>query len=382
MNIGIDIRSLMEKNRTGVGEYTYELLDALFKIDLENQYFLFYNSKNDQKHVEEWLQENVHYVSTKYPNKLFNFSLQVFKFPKLDGFVVENLDYWFSPNINFTALSKNIKQILTIHDLSFEHFPDCYSWKMRLWHKVLNPRKQCERADIILTPSENTRRDVVETYGIVKEKVRVLVPGLSGNFKAKFLNFKFDEVKNKYNLSDKYILFLGTIEPRKNIIGLVEAYKQLPNHPKPNSYNLVIAGAKGWKYESIMKAIDETEGVRYIGYVDAVDKPDLYKLADLFVYPSLYEGFGFPVLEVMASGTPVITSNRSSLPEVAGDAAYLVNPYNVNEITQGMREILLNSQLQSSMVEKGREKCSEFTWEVSAKQFLEELKCLDVNMSV
>ena len=278
------------------------------------------------------------------------------------------LDVFFSPNLNFTSISQNVKHVLTIHDLSFEIVPDCFSAKQRLWHKIVNPKKQCERADIILTPSENTRKDVVELYGIDEKKVRVLKPGLSANFlKLETGNWKLG-IKEKYDLPEKYILFLGAIEPRKNVIGIIEAFRKsklITDH-----WSLIIAGPTGWKSGEILRAIDGTDKIRYIGYIPAGDKPALYALADVFVYPSLYEGFGFPVLEAMASGTPVITSNRSSLPEVAGDAAYLVNPYNVSEIARAMELVATDSRLREMFVERGKLRAREFDWKRTADTFL------------
>ena len=385
MNIGIDIRPLMESNRTGVGEYTFELLNALFQIDKENQYFLFYNSNKDvSRNIPVWNNKNVHYKKFNWPNKLFNLCLLVFGWPKIDKLIGNDLDYFFSPNINFTALSrrriklwrgeaKNVKHILTIHDLSFEYFPDCFGLKRRLWHKILLPKYACQKADIILTPSESTRQDVMEKYKIDGNKVKVIYPGLSSVFNL-FSPFDsaqgFDEqssskeVKKKYNLPEKFVLFLGTIEPRKNIIGIISAFQ------KNSDYKLVIAGAKGWKYKPIMNMIEKCNNVQYIGYVEAKDKPTLYGLADLFVYPSLYEGFGFPVLEAMSVGVPVITSNRSSMPEVADGGAYLVNPNNISEIAEGVKLLLSDKEAAEILRVKGRVRAQDFSWEKAAKEFL------------
>lgn len=391
MNIAIDIRSLMQKNRTGVGEYTYELLDALFEIDKNNQYFLFYNSYQDVfEIIPKWEQENVHYVAGRWPNKIFNVlvCLNLIRLDKLvekiakrqlDNWTIGQskfkLDVFFSPNINFISLRSKTKFILTIHDLSFEFFPECFSWKRRLWHWILKPKKQCQRADLILTPSENTRRDVVEYYGIDEGKVEVVEPGLCEEFIV-HSSEPIEKVNKKYNLPEKFILYLGTIEPRKNILGIIEAYKK--NYElRTIGYELVIAGSKGWNYKQIIKKIDETEGVHYIGYVDEQDKAALYQMADLFVYPSLYEGFGFPVLEAMASGTPVITSNRSSLPEVGGEAVYYVNPYNIVEIARAMKLLLQKDKLRGMLVERGREQTKNFAWQKRfVPNFLAKLKYL------
>lgn len=390
MRIGVDIRSLMTPYRTGVGEYTYELLNALFSFDRENEYFLFYNSYTDvSQYIPQWQYDNVHYVFTKWPNKIFNASQQLFKKPELDRLIIQQcnnvtiqqLDYFFSPNLNFTSLSPHTKHILTIHDLSFEFFPDCFSWKQRAWHRLINPKKQCERADIILTPSENTRRDVIEKYSITEEKVKVVYPGLGGPFKEQgtrliggqaVIN---NEIEKKYNLPENFILFLGTIEPRKNIESIIEAFKssELPASPaggRTPNYELVIAGSRGWKCNEIFRLIEETPGVRYIGYVAEEDKPALYQLAQLLVYPSLYEGFGFPVLEAMASGIPVITSNRSSLVEVAGGAGFLVNPSNIDEITEGMRLLTSHETLRATLIARGRKQAEKFSWERSAQELV------------
>ncbi len=403
MNIGIDIRSLMNKQRTGVGEYTFELLNALFDGADDNQYFLFYNSYKDVRElIPKWDQDNVHYICTRIPNKLFSLLVWL-KVIKLDQLVlrhlergltagrgeskdpihkegdpsvslrstqddIKSLDYFFAPNINFLSLSRKTKLILTVHDLSFELLPECYTWKQRLWHKVLRPKKLCKRADIVFTPSENTRRDIVREWGIDENKIKVFYPGLSSaiSYQLSAINeSRIGEVKRKYGLPDKYILYLGTIEPRKNILGVIEAYKK--SSILDSGYMLIIAGASGWKNEEIFTAIEKTAGVKYIGYVDDKDKTELYKNADLFVFPSLYEGFGLPVLESLACGTPVVTSNRSSLSEVFGDYTTLVDPNNVSEISQAIKQIL-NSDLKSPKIN-----LEKFNWRGVVRAFLENI---------
>jgi glycosyltransferase involved in cell wall biosynthesis len=392
MNIGIDIRVLLTPTRTGVAEYTFELLNALFAIDTTNQYWLFYNSyKNLSTHLPRWKQGTVHYVETKWPNKLLSASLWLRGKPLLDELIaqqhnsttaqqqynnitMEQLDFWFSPNLNFTALSPGTKHILTIHDLSFELFPEFYSWKRRWWHSMVKPREQCERAHLILTPSENTKRDIVALYGLHEDKIQVIKPGLTllsdkklGNKEIKKL-----EIKQKYQLPERFILFLGTIEPRKNIAGVIEAYRTY-SREKKYPVSLVIAGPRGWKEGSILRMIQKTPGAQYIGYVDAEDKPALYAMAKIFIYPSLYEGFGFPILEAMSAGTPVVTSNRASLPEVAGSAAYLVDPYNVSEMARGLERLLSDAKLRDFFAKQGRERVKEFSWQNAAREFLTQL---------
>lgn len=377
MNIGVDMSPLLSPVRTGVGEYTYELLNALFAFDTENQYFLFYNSFRDLSHlIPKWQGKNIHIVSTSWPNKIFHVCVQILKWPKIDRVIQKKtgvtLDYFFSPNIGFQAISKNCKHILTVHDLSFEIFPECFSFKMRLWHAFLNPKKQSLLAQKIIVPSENTRQDIVDLYGIEKEKIEVLHFGLSKIFLEKCDNTKaILEIQRKYNLPKKYILFLGTIEPRKNIEVAIKAFVE--SDLSKNGYELVIVGAPGWKNRKILKTIEESASVRYIGYISVEEKSIFYSGASVFLYPSLYEGFGFPVLEAMACGVPVITSNRSSLPEVAGASAYYVNPYNISELSIAMKKICTEKNLSQFFIQKGLEHVRRFSWKKTAEQFLSSL---------
>lgn len=359
----------MDPVRTGVGEYTYEFLNELFKIDKQNKYYLFYNSLSDvSANIPKWQQDNVEIINFKYPNKLFNFSLQFFKYPKLDKMMPEKIDYFFSPNINFSAFSSKVKQILTIHDLSFEYFEDCFYTKQKLWHKIINPKKLCQNASIILTPSENTKNDIIETYKVKKNKINVIYPGLSSIFLQE-TKISEESIKLKYNLPENFILFLGTVEPRKNIIGLIKAFEK--TGLKNKDYELIVAGSMGSKNTEVKKMMENTANVRYIGYIDSADKPMLYKLAKVFAYPSLYEGFGFPVLEAMAVGTPVLTSNRSSLTEVVGNSGYLVNPTNIYEITEGILKLVEDKELGDYFSNKAIERSKRFRWRNTAENFLQ-----------
>ena len=377
MNIGVDIRPLMSPVRTGVGEYTFELLNAIFQIDKENQYFLFYNSKkNVDDIIPYWLQDNVHYVAKRYSNKLFNLAQLLLSWPKIDKLIIKQahltkLDYFFSPNLNFTSLSKEVKHILTIHDLSFELFPDFFTYKDFWWHKILNPKKQCQLAHVILVPSENTKRDLLNFYDLKTEKISVIYPGLSSVFSKKNSN----DV-SKYDLPDNYILFLGAVEPRKNIISIIQAFEKAYSQ-LPLPYNLVIAGAPGWKNKEIFDKISNSlikDKIKHIGYVKNEDKPEIYRRAAVFVYPSFYEGFGFPILEAMHCGIPVITSNRSSIPEITQENAYLTDPNRPQQITTGLIKILNDQNLSNSLKEKGQIRSTNFSWNTAAKKFLEILK--------
>ena len=397
MIIGVDIRMLARGARTGVEEYALNLFSHLIPLDKNIRYKLFYNGwrKVELNYSDyPWLKENnVELVNYKIPNRLLDFSSRFFNYPKIDKLLKE-VDVFFSPHIFFSALSKNCPSVTTFHDLSFEIHPEFYSRQKNFWHFSMNPKKLAERAAKIIAVSKSTRDDIVNFYGIKSDKIEVVYSGINKNWKLEIGNWKLDQVRKKYNLPEKYILYLGTLEPRKNIIGLIEAFEELKrtfkNPPNPSlqrensniqypisNIQLVIAGAKGWLCEDIFRAAGKSpvkNDIVFTGFVKDQDKPILYKLADLFVYPSFYEGFGFPPLEAMACGAPVITSNFSSLPEAVGDAALTIDPYNINQLAAAMKEILKDKNLRNKLIKKGFKQAEKFSWERCARETLSVLK--------
>jgi len=370
MNIGIDIRLLLNPVRTGVGEYTFELVNALLKNDTKNNYFLFHHKdKKNIKYLPKWTQDNVKYITTNWPHKLFNFFQKILSWPKIDKLITDKLDVYISPNINFTTISKKTKHVLTIHDISFALYPKFYSLKQRMWHKIINPKKQCQKANLIIVPSQSTKNDLVKHFKIEKDKIRVIYPGI----KKIIVNENNDEeIRNRYNLPNKYILFLGTIEPRKNIITLIESFEKTVKKLNHN-YKLVIAGAKGWKNKDIYKRAKQSKYsdlIRFIGYVNKKDKNAIYSMSEVFVYPSIYEGFGFPTLEAMANKTPVITSNRSSLSEILENSALLINPNKPKEIGDGIIKIIKNNELKQYLIKKGEKQVNKYNWDITAQKLL------------
>lgn len=376
MNIVIDIRNLSQKQKTGIGEYTFEFLNHCFSVDKENNYFLFFNNfKKNNELKKNWQQKNVHFVFSRWPNKILNFCL-FFKIIKLDKFIYRKIknknikiDYFFLPNINFINFSKNIKYILTIHDLSFVFMPYFFCLKRRLWHKILNPKKKCQRAYKIICPSENTKQDLVEVYKIKAEKILVNYLGIAQDFENSFKKDNLEKIKKKYGLPENFILFLGTIEPRKNISSLIDAFIKGNFYKK--GYSLILAGCLGWKNKKIFQEIKNASGVKYIAYVDSQDKKNLYNLAKIFVYPSFYEGFGLPVLEAMRSKSAIVTSNNSSLPELVNDSAFLVNPNNIDEIKNAMQFFLENPDFRKKIGEKAFLRSKDFSYKKHVESFLE-----------
>ena len=225
-----------------------------------------------------------------------------------------------------------------------------------------------ERSDLILTISESAKSDIIKHFNVDEKKIEIVTPGIDlEKYLHNYTDMELENVRKKYKLPENYILYLGTIEPRKNIERTIKAFIKYKKEVK-DDLKFVIVGGKGWKYDNIMKLI-ESMGTDIIltGYIDEEDKIPIYKLAQIFAFPSLYEGFGMPVLEAMAAGVPVITSNVSSLPEVAGDAAILVDPLNEDEIFEAYKKILSDKKLQLEMIDKGLEQAKKFEWKESAK---------------
>lgn len=374
MKIGIDIRALMDPLHSGVPEFTLNLLEGLFRLDKKNEYVLFYNSARDiSKIIPEFREANVQVVASRYPNKLFNNIMQQFiKWPKLDQ--LTGVDLFFMPNIGFAALSSSVRKVITIHDLSFLRYGEFFSLKRRAWHRLINLTKMLRGFDQIIAISEHTKQDLRELCHLPSRRIKVIYNGLAPVYHAQIVSdLRKSQVQRKYKLPPEFILYLGTLEPRKNVIGLIKAYELLYKKKGSRCPALVIAGGVGWKYQQIFRAAKESaahERIKFIGYVDEVDKPILYKLAQAFVYPSFYEGFGFPPLEAMAAGCPTIISSSASLSEVAQGGAILVDPYNAAEITQAMELILTDEKLRIDMISKGQKQAKNYSWERTARSYL------------
>lgn len=385
MNIVIDIRPLMDGKLSGIEMYILHLLDELFKKDKKNTYILFANAaKNVLKTIPEFRNKNIAVIQTKIPNKLLNASLCFLRKPKLDKLILRYLkkhpkkipetmeemsvDLFFMPDLRPSALSKKIKKITVVHDLSFKHFKKFFSRKTRLWYKLLNPKREIKKSDKIIAVSGYTKNDLILTYKIPKEKISVIYEGIDEKFGADPNEKNFRYIGRRYDLPQKYFLFLSTIEPRKNIKNMVKGfiiYKKL----NPNDRaKLIIAGKKNSKiFSRVMH--DDHPDVQFAGFIDEEDKATVIKHADCFLYPSFFEGFGLPLLEAMKCGTPIITSNASAMPEVAGDGAVLVNPASADEIA-GALEKIQNPSLRQMLKKNMEKQIQKFSWQKCAEETL------------
>jgi len=365
MIIGVDTRTFAAGQLTGVGIYTWEILNHLLKLDADNQYKFFYSGFKQCRFErrQRWLNlPRVSWHHYQLPNKLLNFSLKYFHRPFLDE-VIGGCDIFWFPNLNFWQVSPAVKTVVTVHDLSFIKMPWTFSPKMRLWHQALSIKEKLQRAERIIAVSENTKTDIMESLGIKSEKIKVIYSGVGNQSETS----EIKKIKSKYRLPEKFILFLGTLEPRKNVTGLIQAYESL-NRPE---IDLVIAGGQGWLYKKIYHRAQKSvlkNNIHFTGYVDPEERRSFYQSAEMLVWPSFYEGFGFPPLEAMSAGCPVITSANSSLPEVVGDGALLVDPYNIQEIKKAMELVLDNQDVRKNMIEKGYLQARQYRWADSAHE--------------
>lgn len=372
MRIGIDLRCLEEEKISGVGEYALEVVRNIIEIDQENQYVIFSNSYKQTGKNLSFLENHPHARQKhfRYPNKLLNLFLWYFGWPKLDR-LVGGADIFLAPNINFLAVSKECELVTTFHDLSFERFPEFFTLKTRLWHYYfVNPRRIAKKSDRIIAVSRSTAKDLEEIYKIDAKKISIIRHGVSEDYKVINRNDpKLLEVQKKYNLPYKFILYLGNIEPRKNIKSAIAAFKKLRKEkPVLEKYKLVLVGNRSPLCRDITKK--EEQDILSIGYIGQEDKLFVYNLASLFVYPSFFEGFGLPVLEAMACGTPVIASNNSSISEVAGKSAVMINPNRPEQLFEAMKSVLLDEKLRDKMKKRGLEQSQKFSWEKCAEETL------------
>ena len=375
MKIGVDIRVLMDKQYSGISEYAYYLLKELLVRDDDNEYVFYYNSfRKLDEHFLDWDSPKITFKNTSWPNKIFNYILQKFlDWPKLDS-VTGPVDVFWSPHLNFSCFGQQAgKKILTVHDLSFLRYPEFFSNRKNLWHKGLNVKKLVKKYDIIVAISENTKVDLMELLQVPEEKIVVIYSGLNQELND-LSPASINSFKSRHEINSRFILYLGAIEPRKNVAGLIEAYNLMRDRHFPlTEYQLLMAGASGWKNKHIYKKAEDSlycDDICFLGYVSRQERDWLYANASLFVYPSYYEGFGFPPLEAMSHGLATITSDISSLPEVTGDAALLVNPYSALDLARAMETMLLDSDLRKRYAKKGLERSKLFSWSKTADNYL------------
>lgn len=369
MRIGIDASSLL-KEWSGVGTYSYNLLKNLFKIDGENEYRLFfYSLKGSLKRCPSFDNSNVKAYHYRIPGKLLLKAWQWFNSPPVETFLGK-IDIFHSINFHIMPQHKG-KKIVTFHDLYFFIEPQNTERFGGRYFLITLP-KRIKEVDMVIAVSQSTKQDIMKFLGIPEERIRVIYEAVDESFREIKDRDAIEKIKTKYKIEGDYLFFVGTLEPRKNLIRLVEAFAMLKRGGH-FPFKLVLAGKTGWAIDGLFRKIEDL-GIKgeiiFSGYVVPEDLPYLYNGAEIFVFPSLYEGFGLPVLEAMGCGIPVLTSKKSSLPEITRGAAILIDPMNVEEIAKGMRMLIENESLRNEMVVRGLQRVKDFSWRRTAEETL------------
>ena len=364
MHIGIDAHAIGAQ-QGGNETYIRNLIAALAELDHTHQYTLYFSTASA---AEDWRNRYANFAVRLLPppTPLVRVPLALALELRRRPVDVLHVQYTAPPFCPAPVVT-------TIHDLAFEHLPETFTRRGKAQLR-LTVRRTARQAAHILTVSEFSRQDILKTYGLPPDKVTVTHNGCEAHFTPQPASeHETEAIKQKFGIARDYLLAVGSLQPRKNLVRLLRAYAQLREQQPSFQLQLVLVGRQLWLYQEILREIRQQNfaaDVIVTGYANDEDLPALYRSAVALVYPSLFEGFGLPPLEAMACGTPVITSNSSSLPEVVGDAALLVNPYEESELAQAMWRITNNTALRSQLSQAGRQQAKRFTWSAAAEKTL------------
>lgn len=368
MKIGIDYTAAL-KQSGGIGRYTRGLLTTVAQLDRQNQYTLmvtpdapgqglqFFQAHPNFDHKvyplpERWLTIGWHRLFLPVPVEWFS----------------GPVDLFHSPNFILPP-TRRAKTLLTVHDLSFIRHPQGAVGKLRRWLEQVVPRSLA-RADHVLADSHSAKQDLIDIFKVEAGKISVVGAGVEARFQPISDPVILDGVRKKYHLPAKFVLGLGTLEPRKNYTGLIQAFSLSPIR---ETHHLVIAGGKGWLYDDIFAAAEASpasDRIHFTGFVADDDLPALYNLANIFAYPSHYEGFGIPVIEAMACGVPVVCADNSCLPEVAGRSALQVKATDIPALAEALHRLAIDNSLRENTVREGFHQAQKFSWPAAAKRLL------------
>lgn len=363
MRIGIDVSALV-KEASGIGQAIINIIKVMMDEDKENEFFLFTYDKINLPFSLKSNWQLVDYGGANHKQiRYFTALPQILKKMKIEVFL--GTRHYLPP------FNSKIRYVALVHDLIPLRMPELFTKQHLLRFKVFT--HLCKfQADSYLADSHSTKADIIHFMKVPAEKIEVVHLGANQRFTPERDEEAITEVMKRYGIKEKYLLCLSTVEPRKNMLRTIQAFEQCVLE-KNLPYKLVIVGGKGWNNGEIYDYVNNNnlqEHVIFTGYVSDEDVKNIYANASLFIYASLYEGFGLPPLEAMQSGIPVITSNNSSLPEVAGDACILVDPYSTEEIRDAIVKVLNSEELQQKMREKGIAQAKKFSWETCGKKML------------
>ena len=361
------------RQSAGIGRLTRELIHALLALNAPHQFKLFAMGRaNGEVRMSNSTLAIRH--SSLLSDRWFHRLWFKANLPLPVQWFAGPCDLYHATDFVLPPTLPNTRTVLTVHDLSFERDPGSAVPTLLAFLRKVVPAS-ARRASHIIADSHATAHDLTELYGIAPEKITTIHSGVSQRFQISDFRFQIEEankIRNKYKLGDApFVLTVGTLQPRKNHLGLVRAFARLPL--LDSRFSLVISGGKGWLYDEVMREVQRlglNERVKFIGYADDEDLPALYRAAAVFAFPSFYEGFGLPPLEAMACGVPVVTSNTSSLPEVVGDAGLTVNPRDIDALASALNTAMNDEAWRAQAIARGLERAKTFTWQRAAEQLL------------
>jgi glycosyltransferase involved in cell wall biosynthesis len=383
LRIGVDYTSAAHQG-AGIGRLTRSAIGALAQIDRKNQYTLLVQGRDlppDEVRGPLAGEQRTRNAASGIPNSNFcerrtwineRWWTRIWHrlhVPWRVEWIIGRVDLFHGPDFTLPPLRAGTKAIVTVHDLSYLRLPFCFKPAL-LDYLVANVPRAVDRADWVLADSESTRRDAIELLNVSEHKISVLYPGVEPRFRPIPDPKARTRTRAKYGLPTRFILSVGTVQPRKNYERLVQAF----SHLRAPDLSLVIVGGKGWLYEKLfdqVRQLDLQDRVMFTGYIDDVDLPLVYNLAEVFAFPSLYEGFGIPPLEAMSCGVPVVAADNSSLPEAVGDAGLLVNAEDTEALADALSQLLDDWTLRQTLIGQGVEHAKQFTWERTARTLLD-----------
>lgn len=375
MNIAVNTRLLLKDRLEGIGTVIYETMKRITNDHPEHHFFFLFDREYDDEFI---FSDNITPLiigpQARHPVLFylwFEHSIpRILKDIKADLFI--------SPD-GYMSLSSKVKSLSIIHDLNFEQFPEHFPWLIKKYYHYYFPRF-AKRADRIATVSEFSKQDIVSRYKINADKIDVIYNGVNNAFKPQNPE-AIKETRNKYSNGEPYFIFVGSIQPRKNIKNLLLAFDLFKsNHKQP--FKLLIAGAKKWWTSELQKTFEDMKYKNDVVFTGRVTEDELVKItgaAYAMTYVPFFEGFGIPILEAFNSGIPVITSDITSMPEVANGAALLINPHSSQSISEGMLSIVNDDKLKQDLIAKGNIRKNDFSWDKSAKLLWESIERLILN---
>lgn len=364
MRIGIDAR-ILGYRRAGIGQYTYRLVEALAEIDSQDEFVIFHSRKDGGTITRQPnFQRRTLYTPSHHRWEQIFLSAELWP---------RKLDLLHSPDF-IPPFRRNYASVITVHDLAFLHFPHFVTQDSAHHYGLID--QAVRRTDHIIAVSESTKSDIINLLGVQERKITVIHEATTSAYRPRVTSAEMAQVarvRAKHGLDRPFILFVSTIEPRKNLPTLLRAFRRLRDDYKAD-VDLVVVGERGWLFEEVFSLRSELKldgAVKFLGRVNEEDLPLLYNAALVHVHPSFYEGFGLTPLEAMSSGTPTIVSDVSSLPEVVGDAGLLVSPHDVEGWTVAIWRVLTDSALRETLIEKGLKRAAMFSWKKAARQHLD-----------